>query len=350
MALTLYWSVYPDATADYANNATDAAKVAAGQDSTGAALPAGSYGSQAYSAAGVIDASTAASGLTRGAAYRIAWTIGDAGVYGGGTSTYVVVSGVATTLAGTSEGALSAQAATLAGTANHVTVHASSGALTAQAAAVSGSASLAAGGTFSAVGTLTSQSATVSGAATHYTLHTAAADLVAQAATLSGTAAHYTLHTATGSLIADSASASGAARNETTYVAPVPRTGAGRSSRQRQRVVVEIDGEDFIAESPEEAQAILDQAKEAAEEKAKLAVERATKARTKPTRKVLADARKSLELPEISAPGLDGYADEISRQIEGIYQSAIQTIEVAALLRKRELAEEDDEDILLLIA
>ncbi len=118
----------------------------------------------------------------------------------------------------TSEGALSAQAATLAGTANHVTVHASSGALTAQAAAVSGSASLAAGGTFGAVGALTSQAATVSGAASHYTLHTAAADLVAQAATLSGTAAHYTLHTATGSLIANSASASGAARNETTYV------------------------------------------------------------------------------------------------------------------------------------
>jgi hypothetical protein len=129
---------------------------------------------------------------------------------------------------------------------------------------------------------------------------------------------------------------------------PVPKTGAGRPSR-RQRVVVEIDGEDFIAESSEEAQAILDQAKEAAEEKAKVAIERATKARNRPTRKVMADARKALELPAISAPDLGGYAEEISRQIEDIYQSAIQTIEVAALLRKRELEEEDDEDILMLL-
>lgn len=105
MALTLYWSVYPDATADYANTSTDAAKLAAGQDSTGAALPAGSYGSQAYSAAGVIDASTAASGLTAGTAYRIAWTIGDAGVYGGGTSTYVVISDPLISLALTGQGA-----------------------------------------------------------------------------------------------------------------------------------------------------------------------------------------------------------------------------------------------------
>ena len=129
-----------------------------------------------------------------------------------------------------------------------------------------------------------------------------------------------------------------------------PFTGAGRHRRTRPRVVVEIDGEDFIAESSEEAQAILDQAKEAAEEKAKVAIERATKARNRPTRKVMADARKALELPAISAPDLGGYAEEISRQIEDIYQSAIQTIEVAALLRKRELEEEDDEDILLLIA
>ena len=94
----------------------------------------------------------------------------------------------------------------------------------------------------------------------------------------------------------------------------------------------------------------IGQAKEAAEEKAKVAIERATKARNRPTRKVMADARKALELPAISAPDLGGYAEEISRQIEDIYQSAIQTIEVAALLRKRELEEEDDEDILLLIA
>ena len=131
MALTLYWSVYPDATADYANDATDAAKLAAGQDSTGAALPVGAYGSQAYSAPGIIDASTAASGLTPGTAYRIAWAIGDAGVYGGGTSTYVVVSGVVTTLAEAVGGSSSAVevSATGAGAATEVASGGSSSAV-----------------------------------------------------------------------------------------------------------------------------------------------------------------------------------------------------------------------------
>ena len=250
----------------------------------------------------------------------------------------------------TSIGAISAQAATLSGAANHVTIHASSGALNAQAATLSGSANLSVGGAFTAVGALTSQSATVAGTAAHYTLHAATGDLDAQAATLAGVATHLTLHTSTGVLVADPASVSGVAVHSGDGAEVVqPRTGAGKSRRQSQRVVVEIDGEDFIAESSEEAQAILDQAKEAAEEKAKVAIERATKARNRPTRKVMADARKALELPAISAPDLGGYAEEISRQIEDIYQSAIQTIEVAALLRKRELEEEDDEDILMLL-
>jgi len=251
----------------------------------------------------------------------------------------------------TSSGALSAQAATVAGTANHVTTHASSGVLEAQAATVAGSADHSAAGAFSATGALTAQAATVAGSAAHLTLHTATGALAADSATAAGAAVHYTLHTATGDLVADAASVSGVALHEGDGAEVAkPFTGAGKPRRTRQRVVVEIDGDDFIAESPEEAQAILDQAKEAAEEKAKVAVERATKARNRPTRKVMADARKALELPAISAPDLGGYAEEISRQIEDIYQSAIQTIEVAALLRKRELEEEDDEDILLLIA
>ena len=250
----------------------------------------------------------------------------------------------------TSSGAPTAQAATVAGTANHVTTHASSGVLEAQAATVAGSADHSAAGAFSATGALTAQVATVAGSAAHLTLHTATGALVADSATAAGSAVHYTLHTAAGDLVADAASISGSALHEGDGAEVAkPFTGAGRPRRTRQRVVVEIDGEDFIAESSEEAQAILDQAKEAAEEKAKVAIERATKARNRPTRKVMADARKALELPAISAPDLGGYAEEISRQIEDIYQSAIQTIEVAALLRKRELEEEDDEDILMLL-
>lgn len=250
----------------------------------------------------------------------------------------------------TSTGALTAQAAAVAGTATHLTLHASTGALAAQAAVVAGTAEHTAPGSFSATGALTAQAAAVAGSAVHLTLHTATGALASGSATAAGAAVHYTLHTAAGDLVADAASISGSALHEGDGAEVAkPFTGAGRPRRTRQRVVVEIDGEDFIAESSEEAQAILDQAKEAAEEKAKVAVERATKARNRPTRKVMADARKALELPAISAPDLGGYAEEISRQIEDIYQSAIQTIEVAALLRKRELEEEDDEDILMLL-
>ena len=96
MAQILYWTVYADSVADYANDATDAAKVAAGQDSTGSSLPSGQHGSQTFTGGtATVDASTAASGLTAGTRYRIAWTIYDdvATTYGGGTgATYVVFS------------------------------------------------------------------------------------------------------------------------------------------------------------------------------------------------------------------------------------------------------------------
>lgn len=133
-------------------------------------------------------------------------------------------------------------------------------------------------------------------------------------------------------------------------VAPAPMVGAGRPRRQRQRVVVEIDGEDFIAESVEEARALLDKAKDAAEEKASIAVKRATEAKKRPARKIVADARKSLAPPTINAPGIEDYAGQIAQQIEDLYRSTIRTIEVESLLRNRDRAEEDDEDILLLIA
>lgn len=100
--LELYWVVTPTEQADYSNNPTGAAQIAAGLAATGAALPFGQYGSQAfYSAAGAttVDAVVTASGLTSGTQYRIAWTIWDGYEYGGATgSTYVVISDIFTTL------------------------------------------------------------------------------------------------------------------------------------------------------------------------------------------------------------------------------------------------------------
>lgn len=250
-----------------------------------------------------------------------------------------------------SSGVLEAQAATVAGSATHVAVHGSTGVLEAQAATVSGSADHSAAGAFSATGALTAQAAAVAGSAAHLTLHTATGALASGSATAAGAAVHYTLHTATGDLGADAASISGSALHEGDGAEVAkPFTGAGRPRRTRQRVVVEIDGEDFIAESVEEARALLDKAKDAAEEKASIAVKRATEAKKRPARKIVADARKSLALPTINAPGLEDYAGQIAQQIEDLYRSTIRTIEVESLLHNRDRAEEDDEDILLLIA
>jgi hypothetical protein len=124
---------------------------------------------------------------------------------------------------------------------------------------------------------------------------------------------------------------------------------AGRPIRRRRPVVVEIDGQDFVVESVEEAQALLDKAKEEAETLAKVQIQRAAKAEKRPTGKVIADARKTLVLPAIKAPGLEDYAAQVLADIRETYASTMRTIEVAALLRKRDRDEEDDEEVLMLL-
>lgn len=150
---------------------------------------------------------------------------------------------------------------------------------------------------------------------------------------------------------ATSHATSGALASQSAAVSDVPPStgGAGRSKRRR-RHVVEIDGEDFIVNSEEEALELLERAKQEAEQVAKQAIERAAKVKVRPVRKVIADARKSLALPDIKAPGLEDYAAQITQHIEELYQDALRTIEIAALIAKREREDEDDEDILLLMA
>ena len=68
-----------------------------------------------------------------------------------------------------------------------------------------------AGGSHATDGALSADAATVAGTATHLTLHTTTGALAADAATVAGTATHLTLHTTTGALVADAATVSGAA-------------------------------------------------------------------------------------------------------------------------------------------
>ena len=253
----------------------------------------------------------------------------------------------------TATGALAAQAATVDGASTHYTLHASTGALAAGAAVVSGSAERIGTSSFDATGALTSQSATVAGTASHLTLHASTGAMAAQAAIVAGTAAHYTLHTSTGALEAGSATVSGTAVDETTYVPPVPQqTGGGKSRKPRKRrYQVEIDGEVHEVESLQEAEAVLAEAAQKATETAKLAIDRAVKAKRRPVRKIVRDAEKALTVPDVAvSPSLQSYADQLIGKIRAEYQSALSAIEIAAHMAQREREiEEDDEDVLMLL-
>jgi hypothetical protein len=130
------------------------------------------------------------------------------------------------------------------------------------------------------------------------------------------------------------------------------QTAAGRSKRKRQRAVVEIDGREVVVESVEEAQALVEQLKADAEKAAQQALERAANVQKRPQRKVLQDARKALALPSIEVRGDDMVADLMRsavRDVESLYQSTLQSIEIGALMRRHQQQEEDDEDVLLLL-
>lgn len=199
----------------------------------------------------------------------------------------------------------------------------------------------AASGTTTVVGTSakTNSNDTASASGTTTVVGTSAQTNANDTATASG-AAGAIVGTAAVTNADDYASANGVAVGSASNA-------AGRPTRRR--YVVEIDGQDFIVESPDQARQLLDKATEAAEEKAEQALDRANKAQKRPQRKVMADARKALREPSIYAPEFPELAADVQRQIRAIYDSALQAIEISALLRKREEDEMDDEDILLLL-
>ena len=225
--LVLYWAVQPSGTTNWPDNATGAGYIAGGLDGTGAALSAGSFGSQPYEGPGTIDMADLATGLTPGESYEFGYVVYDSVSYSN-----VVVSDSFRTTGGAA----------------------------------------AAGG------------------------------------------------------------------------------GKSRKPRKR-RYQVEIDGEVHEVESLQEAEAVLAEAAQKATETAKLAIERAAKAKRRPVRKIVRDAEKALEVPAVSVPpSLQSYADQMIGKIRAEYQSALSAIEIAAHMAKREREiEEDDEEVLMLL-
>jgi len=135
---------------------------------------------------------------------------------------------------------------------------------------------------------------------------------------------------------------------------PVPSTVTGGKPKKtrKRRLQLEIDGEVIEVNSVQEAETILEDIRVKAEEKARVAVAKSTKAvKVSPARDVIRIAKKSLQVPEITAPpDLRDYASQMIGQIRAQYESALKSIEISALMARQEAEiEQDDEEILMLL-
>ena len=117
-------------------------------------------------------------------------------------------------------------------------------------------------------------------------------------------------------------------------------TPAGRGRRTRRRYVVEIDGQEFVTDSIEQAQAHLDRAKA-------LAVRQAQERASEVVERAIAKARSigpaAVKPPVIKAP------KELQTQVEAIqqlYRDAALAAEIQVLMALQ--AEMDDEETILL--
>jgi hypothetical protein len=134
-------------------------------------------------------------------------------------------------------------------------------------------------------------------------------------------------------------------------IVPSTQPGAGKSRKRRRKYQLEVDGEVYEVSSAQEAQEVLQDIRQKAEETAKIAVERAVNGKNRTVSKVVKDAKKALDPPKIEAsPAISDAAKVIEGQIKEIYESALRSAEIAAYLNmQRRMEDEDDEDILLLI-
>jgi hypothetical protein len=125
--------------------------------------------------------------------------------------------------------------------------------------------------------------------------------------------------------------------------------GAGKPKKpKRPKFEIEVDGQVYEVSSKAEAEHILAQLREEAENLARLALERANKAQKRPIRKILKDAEKTLQIPVIEAEeSISAETDKVLKDIEDLFNSTLQTIEIAARMRK--LEEEEEEAILLML-
>lgn len=134
-------------------------------------------------------------------------------------------------------------------------------------------------------------------------------------------------------------------------VAPEPepevvgQTPAGR--KRKRRYVVEVDGQQFIAEDEGHARAILDRAAELAE---KAAAEQAQEITTK---RLAKSATRKVVPVKIQVPALTTSAPidlvPYEKRIREAYQRAAELAELQLLLARQQAIEDEDEVLLLLM-
>jgi hypothetical protein len=130
----------------------------------------------------------------------------------------------------------------------------------------------------------------------------------------------------------------------TGQVGPTP---AGRAGKKRKRrYTIEIDGNEFEVDSYEQAVALLEQAREAAQPLAQQTARRAEKRIRRRGKQVAI----SLETPTISTPdlALQELVANYREKLRRIYEQAAQSSELRELLR-RKFAEEDESDAEVLL-
>jgi hypothetical protein len=139
-------------------------------------------------------------------------------------------------------------------------------------------------------------------------------------------------------------------------VTPTPSTqqqSGGVPKRRRERKYqVEIDGEVFNVASPEEAQELLHEAEEVAREQAETVAERAANAPKRQRRKRLADAARTLKVPEVrvedaeideGAAAIQAQAQAFIERVNAMFADTMRAIEIGALLQRR--LDDDEEEV-----
>ena len=133
------------------------------------------------------------------------------------------------------------------------------------------------------------------------------------------------------------------------------QAGGGRGGRrQRRKTIVEIDGEEYIVGSVEEAKHLLAQKRQALLDAAPAAAKKALNKARDVERKTGAMPELVVEVPEIevegdASPTMQALVERAQRSINEAYVQAAQSAELALLARRSYMAQDEEDAIAVLL-